>query len=82
MNEPVVIQALAQLGAAGILAIAVVSLFNRLIELQRDFRMYLINQNAMLREENKMLLLALTNLIPGFSDTYAKIRTGVETKIE
>lgn len=82
MNETAVIAALGQMGAAGILGIVVVQLFTRLSALQADFRQYLMNQNAALREENKMLLLTITRMIPGFAEEYNKNRSGVATNLD
>ena len=81
MPETAIITALGQMGAAGILGIAVVSLFNRLTETQAQFRQYLINQNAMLQEQNKMLLLAVSQAIPGFAEKYPNGNYGVKTNL-
>ena len=80
--EAAIIAALGQMGAAGILGLVVVQLFTRLNTLQGDFRSYLMNQNAALREENKMLLLTLTRLIPGFAEEYARNKSGTITNVE
>lgn len=82
MAETAVISALGQMGAAGILALAVVSLFNRLTEVQRDFRQYLINQNAALQEQNKILLLTLTRLVPDLQEKIDFSNNSVITKVE
>lgn len=82
MAETAVISALGQMGAAGILALAVVSLFNRLTEVQKDFRQYLINQNAALQEQNKILLMTLTRLVPNLGEQVDLSNNGVVTKID
>lgn len=82
MAEQALISLAGQLGAASILAVAVIQLFNRLSILQADFRQYLINQNAALREENKMLFATLTKLIPTFADEYDRNKSGSITKLE
>jgi hypothetical protein len=82
MTETAIIAALGQMGAAGILALAVLQLFNRLTSLQTDFRNYLIQQNTLLRDENRMLLLTLTRLIPGFAEAYNQNRTGTITNLD
>ena len=81
MAEQALISLAGQLGAASILAVAVVSLFNRLTALQAETRQYLINQNAALREENKMLLMTITQMIPGFAETYVQNKSGAITNL-
>ena len=74
--------ALLQFGASGILATALVSLFNRLIAAYERHITYIVNQNAILREENKALMKTIMTFVPGMANEYAKNITQVMTNLD
>lgn len=90
MSEPAIVSALGQMGVAGILGLVVLKLFNLFVTLQGEYRQYLANQNALLQEQNKFLLLLIAKKMPDLADDIPQVNPasqpisgfGVQTKIE